>query len=107
MGGRKKGSVPGAILWMFVLSLLLCWLPFFGPLVAGAVGGKKAGGVGAAIMAVLLPSVVFGLLLFLLATSLTGVPVIGGIAAAGRTVFALSQVGPLLLGAIIGGGILA
>ncbi|MEM7407547.1 MAG: hypothetical protein AAF458_19805 [Pseudomonadota bacterium] len=98
-----NGSIVAAIIWMFVISLLLFWAPVVGPLVAGAVGGKAAGGVGSAILAVLLPCIVFGALLFFVASSLTGIPLIGAVAGAGGLVLALAHVGPLLLGAIIGG----
>ena len=56
-----------------MISLLLFWLPLFGPLVAGFVGGRKAGGVGNAIVAVFLPGIVFGVVLFAIASSLSGV----------------------------------
>lgn len=46
MADEKKGSILSAIIWMFLISLFLFWLPFAGPLIAGIVGGKKAGGVG-------------------------------------------------------------
>ena len=96
-------SIVIAIIWMSVISLLLFWLPFVGPLIAGVVGGKSAGGVGSAILAVLLPCIVFGALLFFVASSLTGIPLVGAVAGAGGLVLALAHVGPLLLGAIIGG----
>src|SRR5437764_350415 len=67
---EHRGSVGSAILWMFVLSVLLFWLPIFGPLIAGFVGGRKAGSVGNAIVAVILPGLVFGVVLFLLASFL-------------------------------------
>jgi len=54
---EKKGSIGGAIFLMFFISLILFWLPFLGPLIAGA----------------------------------------------GGAILALAHVGPLLLGAIIGG----
>ncbi len=98
-----KGSIIGAIIWMFIISLLLFWLPVLGPLVAGIVGGKKAGGIGNALLAVFLPGIVFGVLLFFIATSLTGLPIIGAIAGAGGLILALAHIGPLLIGAIIGG----
>src|ERR1044071_7752897 len=98
-----KGSVAAVIFWMFLISLLLFWLPVLGPLIAGFVGGKKAGGVGGALMAVFLPAVVFGVALFFLAATLSGIPAIGVIAGAGGMVLALAHVGPLLLGAILGG----
>jgi hypothetical protein len=99
---ERPGSVGRAILWMFVLSVLLFWLPILGPLIAGFVGGRKAGGVGNAIVAVILPGVVFGVVLFLLASMLTGMPILGFLAGAGGAVLALAHIGPLLLGAILG-----
>jgi hypothetical protein len=99
---QRPGSVGSAILWMFVLSLLLFWLPVVGPLIAGFVGGRKAGSVGHAMVAVILPGLVFGVALFLFASVLTGLPVVGFVAGAGGVVFALAHMGPLLLGAILG-----
>lgn len=103
MSDGKKGGIVAGILWMFLISLLLFWLPVIGPLLAGVVGGKKSGGVGSAIIAVFLPGVVFGVILFALASSLTGIPVVGVAAGAGGFVLSLVHVGPLLIGAIIGG----
>lgn len=103
MPNETKGSIGSAIFWMFLISLLLFWLPVIGPLVAGIVGGKKAGGFGSGILVVLLPCIVFGIILFLLASSLTGIPLIGAIAGAGGFALSLVHIGPLLLGAIIGG----
>lgn len=100
---KKAGSVGSAIFWMFFISLLLFWLPLIGPFIAGLVGGKKAGGVGNAIAAVFLPAIVFAVILFSLATTISSAPLIGAIAGAGGLVLALAHVGPLLLGAIIGG----
>jgi hypothetical protein len=100
---EKKGSILSGILWMVVISLLLFWLPIVGPLIAGAVGGKKSGGVGNALAAVFLPGIVFGVLLFFLATVMSGVPLIGVVAGAGGFILAIAHIGPLLVGAIIGG----
>ena len=101
--GKQQGSIFAAIIWMFVISVLLFWAPFLGPLIAGIVGGKKAGGVGSAILAVFLPALIFAGLLFFFASALTGLPVIGAVAGAGGLILAVSEVGPLLLGAVIGG----
>ena len=101
--GKQQGSIFAAIIWMFVISVLLFWAPFLGPLIAGIVGGKKAGGVGSAILAVFLPALIFAGLLFFFASALTGLPVIGAVAGAGGIILAVSEVGPLLLGAVIGG----
>lgn len=103
MGHEKKGSVGAGFFWMLFLSFLLCWLPVVGPFLAGLVGGKKSGGVGKALTAVFLPSIVLAIALFAATTSLAGMPLIGAIAASGGFVLSLAGVGPLLLGAVIGG----
>ncbi len=101
---RRGGAVGGAI-WMFIISLLLFWLPFFGPLIAGFVGGKKAGGVGSAINAVFLPAIVLGVLLLVLGTA-SGLPIVGAVTGASAfLVVAIAAVGPLLVGAIVGGAL--
>lgn len=99
---QRPGSVGAAVGWMFLLSLLLFWLPFVGPLVAGFVGGRKAGGLGNAVIAVFLPAVIFGVALFFLSSFLTGMPLVGIIAGAGGFALAASHIGLLLLGAILG-----
>lgn len=103
MAQNKQGSIGAGIVWMFVISLLLFWLPVIGPFIAGLVGGKRSGGIGNAIAAVFLAGIVFGVLLFALATSLTGIPLLGAIAGVGGVWLALVHVGPLLIGAVIGG----
>ena len=80
---RPKGSVAAGVVWMFLVSLLLFWLPVFGSLIAGIVGGKKAGGVGPAIVAALFPAIVLGVLFFVFATALTGLPLVGMAAGTG------------------------
>lgn len=89
--------------WMFIISLLLFWLPVIGPLIAGIVGGKKAGGVGPAILAVFLPIVFMGVALTFFGSMLTGIPLLGAVIGLGVTAVLLLHVGPLLVGAIIGG----
>lgn len=59
----QGGSVGGATLWMVVLSVLLFWLPTLGPLVAGFVGGRRAGGVGPALGAAVIPAVIVSALI--------------------------------------------
>ena len=102
---QRKGSITGAMLWMTVISLLLFWIPVLGPFIAGFVGGRVAGGVGPAIIATFLPAVIFGVLLFVLATALTGMPLIGALAGAGGMVVAVAHIGPMLVGAILGGAL--
>jgi hypothetical protein len=99
---EKPGSIGSAMIWMFVLSILLFWLPVLGPLIAGFVGGRKAGGLGNAIIAAILPAILLSIVVFFLASALTLFPVIGAIAAAGGLVLALVHVGPLMVAAIVG-----
>jgi len=87
---------------MFVLSILLFWLPIIGPFIAGFVGGRKAGTVGNAILAAFIPGIIFAVVLFFLGTFLTTVPLIGFIAGAGGFALACAHIGPLLIGAVIG-----
>ncbi len=103
MAKQKKGSIISGIFWIFLISILLFWLPGFGPLIAGIVGGKKAGGISNAIIAVFLPAIVLGVLLLFFTSALTGAPIIGFVAGAGSFILVISNVGPLLIGAIIGG----
>jgi len=102
---KPKGSVVGAMFIMFFVSLLLFWLPILGPLIAGIAGGRKAGGVGGAFLAVILPGLILGGLMFVLASTISGLPLIGALAGAGAFMLSLAHVGPLLLGAIIGGAL--
>lgn len=102
--GHRKGSVVAGAVWMLVISLLLFWLPVFGALIAGIVGGKRAGGLGPAIAAVFLPAIVLGTFFFVFGTALTGFPLVGALAGGGVfSILALGAFGPLLVGAIIGG----
>lgn len=103
MSESGQSSIVSAALWMLVISLLLFWLPFVGPLIGGVVGGRKAGGVGRAILAALVPAFVASALFLVLGTLMTGLPLIGAIAAAGGFVLVAAEVGPMILGAILGG----
>jgi hypothetical protein len=99
----KRGSIAAAIGWMFLLDLLLFWVPVIGPLVAGFVGGRVAGSLGNAITAVFLPAIIFGILFFVLTTVLSAMPLLGALAGFGAFAFTVAHVGPLLIGAIAGG----
>ena len=50
-----------------------------------------------------MPAFVTAVLLFVMATLLTAMPLIGAVAAAGGFVLVAVQVGPMILGAILGG----
>jgi len=103
MTTETKGSLWSAIGWMGMLSLLLFWLPLLGPFIAGYVGGKKAGSVGTAALAVFLPGVLLAVLSFVLGTLLSGLPLIGILAGFGGLILAFASIGPLLVGALLGG----
>ena len=103
MSETKKGSMIMAMAWMFILSLLLFWLPAFGSLVAGIVGDKVAGGVGSGILAALLPGILLAVGLLVGGTMLTALPVVGAVIAGGGLLLYLFYIPPLLIGALIGG----
>lgn len=100
---EEKGSVIMGMIWMAIISLLLFWLPAIGALIAGIVGGKVAGGVGSGLLAALLPGVLLAVILFFAGTFLTGIPMVGAIAAMGTFILILINIIPLLIGALIGG----
>ena len=100
---EDNGSMIMGIIWMAVISLLLFWLPGIGPLIAGIVGGKVAGGVGSGLLAALLPGLLLATFLFFAGTMLTGIPLIGAIAAMGTLTLVLINIVPLMIGAFIGG----
>jgi hypothetical protein len=100
---QHQGSIGAAVLWMFILSLLLFWLPLVGPFIAGLVGGKKAGNVGSAVMAVCLPALIFAGFIVMFSSVLLGMPLLGLFAGMGAFVLALVHVVPMLVGAVVGG----
>jgi hypothetical protein len=102
---QKTGSIISAMLWMCFISLLLFWLPLFGPLLAGIVGGKKAGTIGAAVLAVFLPALLLAAILFFITTFLSGQVIFGFMAGLSSFFLSAVNIGPLLLGAIIGGAL--
>jgi len=97
----NRGVWP-AWLWMFVLALLLGWIPFIGPAIAGFVGGLQAGDTRSALIAALIPSVIVAAVLLVLG-SVVGVPVIAALVGAGLLVVLLIGSLPLIAGAFIGG----
>ena len=99
----RRASLMSAMNWMAGLGLLLFWLPVFGPLAAGIVGGLKAGTVGRALLATFLPAVATGLMTAAGVAYLTDTLGWGLLAGAGITAWILAGIGPMLVGAIIGG----
>jgi len=57
--GRFRTKVPyslwSSIKYIFILSVLLFWLPTFGQMIAGYVGGRRAGAGWKAVLAAILP----------------------------------------------------
>lgn len=103
MAEESSGSIFMGMIWMFIISLLLFWLPGIGSLIAGVVGGKQAGGIFAGILAALLPGIVVAIALFFAGTMLTTLPVIGAVLAGGGLLLYVLYIPPLLIGALIGG----
>jgi hypothetical protein len=99
---RPPGSLVAAVNWMGGLSLLLFWLPVAGPLIAGLVGGVKAGTVGRAAAAVIVPAVLTSLLAAAGVTYLSDWFPWGFLAGVGVAVLCLLNVVPLLTGAVTG-----
>jgi predicted branched-subunit amino acid permease len=100
---ESRGSLVSAMNWMGGLSLLLFWMPIVGPLVAGLVGGRKAGSVKRAVAAVFLPALLLGLLVTAGVAYLTDLLAWGVLAGIGTATLLLLQVGPMLAGALSGG----
>lgn len=103
MARPAHGSLYSGINWMSGLALLLFWLPVAGPLIAGLVGGWKAGDLRRALLAVFLPAVGLALLMAVSIGWLTHLAFWGMLAGLGGLFIAFINIGPLLIGAIIGG----
>lgn len=97
----SKGVLPAA-LWMFVLGLLLGWLPFIGPAVAGVVGGLQAGGIGPAFLASIIPSLLVAGVILLVST-LFDVAWLGALLGIGVFMVLVFGSLPLIGGALAGG----
>ncbi len=103
IGAQQRSSIGRASATMVGLSVLLIWLPIIGPLIAGYFGGKKAGGVGPAVMAVFLPGIIMVVITFFFGWLLSAIPIVGGLFGLAKFAVSAMQIGPLLIGAIIGG----
>lgn len=103
MAEGSNGSVLVGMFWMFIISLLLFWLPGLGSLIAGIVGGKQAGGVMAGLMAALLPGILVAAALFFAGTMLTTLPIVGALLAGSGLLLYIVYLPPLIIGALIGG----
>lgn len=70
---KKPYSIVSAAKYILMISLMLYWLPILGQMIAGFIGGRRAGSPWRAIMAALLP--VFLLYLFSLSLSTGLIPI--------------------------------
>jgi len=93
--------------WMLGLSIVLFWAPFLGSLIAGFVGGRKAGGAKSALLAALLPGLILFVATIMLSSLLGWIPVIGQLVGVlvgmGAWVLGFVNFIPLLIGALLGG----
>jgi hypothetical protein len=101
-----RGNVMAGMGWMLGMSVALAWMPVVGPLVAGFVGGRKAGTIGAALLAAILPVFLFMAIAGFLGALLGWIPIIGQlwavVAGLGGWVISTASGLPLLIGAMIG-----
>jgi hypothetical protein len=89
------------MLYMIGIITLLFWIPVVGPMAAGVVGGRKAGGAGKALLAAVLPAFLLMLLLAAFAID-TGIPLVGELRTAMGGFYIPGSVGLLFLGAAFG-----
>jgi len=99
---RSNHYLKSATLTMFLISLLFFWIPVFGAFAAGYSGGKKARSINTALLALLIPSTVFGFFLFALAPNLEALPVFGIVARQGGFYLPLIYLVSIISGAWFG-----
>jgi hypothetical protein len=97
---KPKGSVFWAAVVMFVGGLVLSFIPFFGGMIAGLVGGKIAGSSERGVFAAVIPAILSGLGILLVGLIHPIIGIIAGIAAFFWAALHLIGVG---IGAFIGG----
>ncbi|HEX5515478.1 MAG TPA: hypothetical protein VFY81_13860 [Gammaproteobacteria bacterium] len=104
MADYQRSSVIGSSLWMVGVSLVLFFLPALNGLIGGVVGGYKAGTVGRALSAAVLPAIVvfFGVWGLMAMFDHAVIGFLSGIAVG---IWALISSIGLLIGALIGGAI--
>jgi uncharacterized membrane protein YvlD (DUF360 family) len=98
---NNRGVWP-AWLWMFILAILLGWLPFIGPAIAGFIGGVQAGDVGSALIAAIIPSLIAAVAFFVVGT-VFGFPIVAALVGTGLFMVLVIGTVPLLVGAWLGG----
>ncbi|MCP4632804.1 MAG: hypothetical protein GY855_07740 [candidate division Zixibacteria bacterium] len=101
---KKQSSLTSSFLWMFIISVLLFWLPIVGTFIGGLVGGKKAGGVGRAFTASILPAIVIALLLITFSGSFV-LPPIAALLGGAVVIIYIANLTSLVIGAVVGGAL--
>lgn len=98
--GESSGGtgILGGFLWMLGISILLFWLPIFGPIIAGFVGGRKIGSIGKAVVAALLPAFLLAIFSLFFMPIKPSLSILGGSA----TVMVVMSSIFLLVGAVLG-----
>ncbi len=69
-GAGMVYSFWGAVKYTFILTLLLWWLPIFGQMIAGYVGGRRAGSPIKSVIAAFVPVFVIFTIMYLFSTGL-------------------------------------
>ena len=89
---------------MAFLSLILFWLPVFGSLLAGLVGGRKAGSAGRGFIACLIPAALTSFaVLWIFSPTMSALSM--GLVGGSMTLLLLIINFPLVCGAIVGGAL--
>lgn len=102
MAQGRDSSIVASAFWMIAISLLLFFLPAVNGLIGGAVGGYKAGSAPRGLSAAILPSIVVGLILWLV-FALFDAPILGFFGGLAVGLWAVISSLSLLLGAVLGG----
>ncbi|UCE74788.1 MAG: hypothetical protein JSV56_03550 [Methanomassiliicoccales archaeon] len=74
----KEHNILTGMWYVFILSILLWWLPVFGQMIAGYLGGRKAGSPAKGVLVAVIP--VFIIVLILVAFDMGMLPFLGAIA---------------------------
>lgn len=102
--GRHSVFLGSAI--MVGLATLLFWFPILGPLLAGFLGGRKAGTPGRAVVAALIPAFAVGALFGFIVAVLPGIADwIGALFGIAVALIVAVQMALVMLGAFLGGAV--
>ncbi len=99
----EKGHLVEGLFWMYTISMFVFWVPVFGGLAAGFVGGHAVGRVRGALEISIIPGIIFSLIMAILimAFQVRWLPIIG--VSFSLPVMIFSYVLFLMVGAVLGG----